>query len=315
MKARLSNLLFLIVLNLRVVSPLSAETPVELAIGVPAYNAEEKVSTGNALMHRLVRSSVSAPLLVPKQGVSPEQALFTLVLVDSFQVDPSLTTWSYRLREGVRFSNGQSLRGADACDSLIRCGRDRPADAFTIVECEVRTSQVGESIREWIELGFDVSLNTRTLQRGVIDFIATCPVLEARTRGIFGEDFGVGSNFLGAGEYKLAGFQLGRSYRLERFQRDRSGLTPDRQTVELLTFSSMKDALTALRVGTVGLFFNTDPEIAAVASGDETLRVAQCADAQVIFRRGYHFRCDRELSLSSVTWNLAPALAEGEGLQ
>lgn len=280
-----------------------AEVPTELAIGVPVFSGQGGIPAGQELGIQIVRRAVSSPLLRLRKGAA-DQALFSLVLADRFEVDGALVTWSYRLREDVVYNNGQKVRGADICDSLLKCGRGLAEDAAALVECSVRKNQGSEAHREWIDLRFDASLNSRKLQRGAIDFIAGCPVFEARSRSLFGEDYGLGANIISSGEYRITSFQQAKSYRLERYQSVRSAIAPAPQQVEVLSFREMKDALAALRVGTVALFINTDPEAAAVAAGDETLKIRDCGGAQVIYRRGFQFECDDGIQLSSILWNL-----------
>lgn len=302
MKYRRLFTLFLIVSVFFFSDQAHAEIPSELVVGVPQFDPHGNIVRDNDLVFQLLRNSVSDPIVRIKS--SEKRSGVSLVLADSFQVNEDLTVWSYRIREGALFSNGQPLRGIDVCDSVIQCGKGNAKKEFTLTTCSVRAHQLEASSREWIDLAFGITLDASERQQAVTEFLQQCPIFEKRSRELFSGDYGDGVNILGVGEYRLSGIQPGKEYRMERYQWNTLGRAAPQQLVTLRGFKSMRDALSALRAGTISMFFNTDPEIVSVVSGDETLRISHCVGNEIVYRRGIEFECQHGVRLSSVIWTL-----------
>ncbi len=279
--------------------PCAAEIPPELVIGVPRFSEKENLVSSREIGAELIRNAVADPILRERSGA--RKGLFSLVLVDSFQVDAALEVWSYRLREALVFSNGQPIRASDICNSLLACHRKDPSRSPLFENCVTRATSNEIATREWVDVKFRSEGEAANRQQMLVSFLSQCPIFEKRTRDIFGEDFGSGVNLLGSGEYRLTSFQPGKEYWLERVQRDPMGLAAPQQIVGIRSFTSSRDALTALRVGNILLFYNSDPETAENAAQDETLRIGNCLGNQVIYRRELHFDCTSGIKLTAVT--------------
>jgi hypothetical protein len=285
---------------LRVPLLANAEVPAEVVIGVPPFHTDESFLQQRGLAQRIVLAAVTDPLLAARPG----KANFSMVFSDSFQVDAAGVVWSYRVRQGMVFSNGAPVKAQDLCYSLIRCAHLPNTESAIIDSCTVRAEGIEGVAHNWIDVRFSGLPDKRARQQAVVQKLSSCPILHQKSSEIFAEDLAKGSNLLASGEFYLNGFLTDKSVQLKRFQRDRSGRTIPQQIIELKGFSSMKDALTALRVGTIGLFFNTDPDIEKSAISDETLRVSDCGAERVIYRRGFQFSCGDVIVLSTISWDL-----------
>lgn len=290
----------LILFVLRIPLLVKAEVPAELVIGVPPFHTDDSYIQQQGLAQRIVLGAVTDPLLAAKPG----KANFSMIFSDSFQVDAAGVVWSYRVRQGMVFSHGAPVTAQDLCYSLIRCAHLPATENPIIDSCTVRAEGIEGVAHDWIDVRFSGLPDKRARQQAVVQKLSSCPILHQKSSDIFAEDLAKGSNLLASGEFHLNGFLTDKSLQLKRFQRDRSGRTVPQQIVELKGFSSMKDALTALRVGTIGMFFNTDPDIEKSAISDETLRVSDCGAERVIYRRGFQFSCEDVIVLSTISWDL-----------
>lgn len=277
-----------------------AEVPTEFVVGTDSFRTEESFLLSSATAHRIIRNAVNSPLLTSKPGTN----LFTLIFADSFHVDAAGVVWSYRVRNGMVFSNGEPISGSDLCYSLLNCSARTPNSAASFNSCSIREDGIEGAAHQWIDVRFSGLPAGKERQAAVMALLSNCPILEHKSSKIFGSDLAKGSNMLSSGDYQITDFLTDKSVQMQRFQRDKAGRTVNRQTVTVKGFGSMKEALTALRVGTIALFFNTDPEIEKIALQDETLRVANCGVDRVIYRRGFQFICHDVINLASVTWDL-----------
>lgn len=278
-----------------------AEIPSTLTIGVPQFSARGNILRDDDIAFQLVRGAVADPLLRMRES---GKSTFSLILADSFQVDADLVTWSYRIRDGLIFSNGQPLGAADICNSLLACGPSAAKHLPTIESCTVRSAQVDGGMRDWIDLKFKVERPAAERQAAVGSFLAACPTFEKRTRAIFGKDYGDGVNVLGVGEYRIIGFHAGKDYVIERYQQNPLGRTVPQQVVEIKGFAREDEALAALRDGSVLMFFSANPELLQSVAGDETLKSKECNGNKLIYRRGVDFECAGGVKISSITWTL-----------
>lgn len=276
-----------------------SEVPSEIYVGVPSFSEQENLVRSDEIGATLVRNAIADPVLRGKSGA--RKGLFSLVLADSFQVDSDLELWSYRIRGSMVFSNGQPILASDVCHSLLQCHKVDPKRSAQFERCTARTAASESATREWVDLKFGTSINPTERQSAVVSFLENCPIFEKRTREIFGEDFGIGANLLGSGQYRLTSFQPGKEYVLERFQRDLTGRAAPQQIIGVRAFTSSRDALAALRVGNILLFYNDDHSAAESAAGDETLRIATCDGRQVIYRRELRFECGARISFDLMT--------------
>jgi len=278
-----------------------AEVPTELVIGVPPFHSEQSFLNKTDLAHRITLQAVTDPLLVAKS----ENGLFSMIYADSFHVDAEGVVWSFRLRDGILFSNGLPVKGTDLCYSLMRCAATSVSEASNIELCTIRAEGIEGSAHDWIDVRFSGLPEKRARQPAVVNNLSNCPILQQKSSQVFSTDLAKGSNIVASGDFHISGFVADKNIQLERFQRDNAGRTLARQVVEIKSFSSMKDALTALRVGTIGMFFNNDSAIEQAALADETLRVSDCGPERIVYRRGFQFSCRDVIILSSVSWDLA----------
>ncbi len=289
------------VLFLAIPSVSLAEVPAELVIGVPPFQTEDSFLNKTTLAHRIILQAVTDPLLV----ANSEKGAFSMIFSDSFQVDADGVIWSFRVRDGMSFSNGSPVQAVDLCYSLMRCGVEPMSESGSIELCTVRAEGIEGSSHDWIDVRFSGLPEKKARQLAVVKHLSSCPILQQKSSKVFSTNLAKGSNLIAAGEFRVSGFVADKNIQIERFQRDSAGRVVPRQVVEIKSFSSMKDALTALRVGTIALFFNKETEVEKAALADETLRVSDCGTERIVYRRGFQFNCRDVIILSSISWDLA----------
>jgi hypothetical protein len=122
--------------------------------------------------------------------------------------------------------------------------------------------------------------------------------LEEGSSERFGADLGVGSNLVASGYFLIEDFFAGREITLARTR----GLDTGAGKIVLRGFRDGLHALTALRTGTIDLFFTEDEEVLTRARGDQTLLSSECSGYRMIQRKGLQVRCGRQVELNELKY-------------
>jgi peptide/nickel transport system substrate-binding protein len=142
-------------------------------------------------------------------------------LAESWSIAPDQKTWTFKLRQGVRWSDGEPLTADDVVftwnDVMYNPKFNRVTfDLFRIGGKEFAVSKVDE---------FTVRVVTPEVFAPFLEFFGGVPVmpkhvLEAAVKAkVFPVAYGINSNpnrIVGCGPYRLKGFRLGQSTLLER---------------------------------------------------------------------------------------------------
>lgn len=284
----------------------------EIAIGVGEFSKELNVLTSDDLVARLVRGGATRGLLapVPKDSVvSPASeavrpgreatlAPYTLALADSVALDAAHSKWSFRIRGSEAFSNGLPVRPEDVLFSLRRCQDAGIVPRSAVLSAATRTTNRG--VREdWVFVSQSDSQQSPSRVEGIAwEVFSQCPILEEGSSERFGADLGVGSNLVASGYFLIEDFFAGREITLARTR----GLDTGAGKIVLRGFRDGLHALTALRTGTIDLFFTEDEEVLTRARGDQTLLSSECSGYRMIQRKGLQVRCGRQVELNELKY-------------
>ncbi|MFM1848100.1 MAG: hypothetical protein RL417_1574 [Pseudomonadota bacterium] len=273
-------------------SPLVAEESVEL--GVEDFGPGLDVLGDTHPAATILRAGMGEGLLSLRRRSDgrPTKGQFELALADSVNVDSDFSRWSFRVRRGARFHSGRPISAEDVIFSLDRCVSQ---GKLTGVKKSVsrRDKTPYDALEEWVEIEIE-SENRGALPKQLAD----CPIWERDSAHIFGAEFGRGANLVGAGPLRLVGYKPGKQYVLQRTGRSEQAGSGGASVVIVRGFSEPARGLTALREGTLGAFFTSEPGVLAKAAGDETLVIFRCAGYDAVRRRDLTISCDPSLDVA-----------------
>lgn len=260
----------------------------------------QRLPSGNELLRSkepsaaILRSALSKGLTERSGGAQG----WALALAERLEVDASHTRWSFKLRDGLTFNNGASLHVRDLKNSIERC---RQWGMFESLEKAVPRSEgrnYDEAIR-WIDL-YLAAGSPETRDAGILPAeLALCPVLESSTSEQFGSELGSAGSLVSLGNYVLSDLRPNRHYLLQRSPY-LSGDVPGPLSIELSSVAGTRQALAALRSGSLDALFGADLGGAEGESirSDPALQVGSCYGSNVVFRRGLRMECAPALDLT-----------------
>lgn len=223
------------------------------------------------------------------RGASPD---VKLGIADSMRVSYDRKGWSFRISSTARFSNDRPLRGGDVLFSVNRCRR---TSSFSVVEkVEVERDA---ALAQWVK--FNLRSSTTEVITSFLEDLSNCPLIEEDSSRLFGEEVGEGANLVGAGHFMIKEYKSGKQYLLSRIYGDGE----ERQgagTLEFRGFNDAKQALTALRSGTLDGFLTSDTSVLQTATTDATLTTMSCGAYTAVLRKGLHFGCGRDFSVVDI---------------
>ena len=271
----------------------------ELRFGFPVFPSNLDILNSDHPAAQFLRTALTAGL-TRREPLSSGRS-YMLRFADDLRVSADYSMWSFHLIKKASFSNGRQILAEDVKYSVERCKRSGMFG--TLIKAVPRSvKRFYDEPAEWVDFYFPPGVMEASPPDAFPLELAECPLLDSRLGEVFGQEFGLGVNLVSAGEYVFSGFKPARSFELVRSKRrDLAG--PD--TLELRAFLSMRQALTALRSGTVDGFFTQDGEILGLAAEDETLRVNSCLDWQLVSRSGLKVECSPALDLRQLryeTW-------------
>lgn len=256
----------------------------ERKIGIIGLNASHaNFDEGNRPAGFLLQSALTRRVLKLNGDQSP-----ALDLASAYNTSPDLNNLTFEFKGPLHFTNGNVITLQDLLFSLKRCGVD---SAFY-------------SLHRHETSPANFSLEVRTEQGHLPDFLWSCPILDRKSTLLFGADFGKGTNVVGAGPYSIRDIRRGRNLILD-IQRLKSPavsqLCPAR--IHLLSMENEERALAALRSGEIDLFLAQNQEVMAEVGKDETLLLQKCSINNVVHRRGLRLRCDPYMDLLHLNYD------------
>lgn len=204
-------------------------------------------------------------------------------------IDP--TTWEFKLRPDVKFSNGTPFTAEDVLYSLCRIPeiKDTSAsfsgflggitsvtapDPLTVV---IKTSQPNPQIPT--NMSYIGIMSAKAAQSGPVTYAPG-----ACTGGTWAAraDFDNGKIAIGTGPYKLLGYARGKNYSLER-NAGYWGAKPAWDRVELTSMSNDAERVAALIAGDVDMIENPGIEDLSTLESDPSTTVASALSTRIIF--------------------------------
>jgi ABC-type transport system substrate-binding protein len=242
----------------------------------------------------VVREAVGDTLLSLRRRSdgAPTKNQFELALADSVQVSPDFTRWSLRVRRGARFHSGRPISAEDVLFSLEQCTKN---GGLRGVKKSVsrRDKTPYDALQEWVDL--EVEADTR---QALPRELARCPIWERQSALVFGRDFGQGVNFVGSGPFRVMEYRPGKQYTLARVGRSQHLEKTGASTVVVRGFHEPPRGLTALREGTLGVLFTSDPTVLGKSAKDETLVIFDCGGFKAVRRRELLISCEPSLDVA-----------------
>lgn len=255
----------------------------ELNIGLPEHEKSSNILSDNDPFASLIRSASTESLL--RNDLNGQ---LKLVLADSFSYSADRKSMELRLKQASMFSNGQLIAETDILSSFSFCQRriGKAASSFSFnamtknERLYLRVSQLPEKT-DSLPQEKSISLE---------DFILQCPLISAKSLEVFGSKAGEYNLIVATGPYMLVNRVKNREARLERV----SSAGGWAKTVNIRSLRSSEQGLSALRIGTLDLFYTQDHQILQNASNDQTLRIEDCGVYKVILRKSLQFSCKNQ---------------------
>lgn len=268
----------------------------QLTIGSVDFVKENNYLNGQTSLDKFLQAATSLGL-TKLVAVSAHKVDFNLALADRIQVSENQKEWTFRLRKGVTFVNDQEISRFDVKASLDWCLEDSKTNFSKVVESvsTINKTEEDNSNRDWI------IIKLKSPDANLPIELAHCPIVHKLSKLSFAKDWGYGSNFVSAGAYQVGDFKSGNSYTLLRFERY-PGKKAANDAIILRSFPTEENALLALRVGTIDLFFSSNPVVLERAAKDETLKISSCFGEKVVLRKGLIFSCEPVLMFDKIKY-------------
>ncbi len=270
----------------------------ELTIGVPAHSGEFNLFRTKNATALILENFVLGRLLKVHTRAGGDLK-YSFDLASGLEVEREKSEIEIFVPANRRFQNGSFLQDHDLLHSLSRCqDTGLLSNKWSIQSREELPDRIQLLFR--LKSSVDVGLSKQDFEADILlAELGTCPILEESSSRVFGEFLGEGSNFVSTGAFRLIDFRSGHHYRLERLpSNDSTNRLPE--IIELRIISDPAQALAALRIGNIQLFFTENQEVTERAKKDETLFISKCSIYSVVLRRGLHFSCapDHSIDLS-----------------
>ena len=265
----------------------------QLTLGVPEFPRDINVLTSAEPAAFLMRAGVVGTLFNTDADGAGD---VFLGLADSYSQSTSdgRRLWSFRIRPGSFFSDGNLVTAEDVVYSLDRCRRAGSLNQILAVrkKSPQRPAQHGQY---WIEVeeGLDSSVPAGRLLAN----LTSCAIVERSSAEVFGVDLGFGSNLVSSAPYYIAGINSNNEYLLKGARESRIARG---RSVIIRGFRDPQHGLTALRTGTIDALFTEDGQVLEKAAKDETLLLGKCSVYMVVRRKGLELPCKPRVDLARV---------------
>jgi ABC-type transport system substrate-binding protein len=252
----------------------------ELNIGTPLADKASSIIKGADPFAVFVRSAVLQTLVKKKQNGQP-----SLIMADSINFSADGREIELRLRSGLFFTDGNSVKGEDLQASLESC--------FAQFDNKSIQSQVlTKSDRIYVKVVSESGASY------ILDSLSNCPIISKTSIRIFGINLAEFNLLVGSGPYLLNSRHKNRDAVMTT-----SGLGPVwAKTINIRGLRDGEQGLSALQAGTLDLFYTQDAQALEKAGEDATLRIADCGINKVVYRNGLRFDCLQTFDPASIRY-------------
>lgn len=279
---------FLFVLFALIYSAQSYAEPI--AIGTSLFDGDDNLIEDAGPAGLMVRSLTQVSLM----RATATEGEYELFAADGLKVSVDYSKWSFRIKP-LKFQNGDKVSAEDVAYSLNSCPSLKNFAAYKGADARTETLGDGRKLL-WVDARLELPAETGTIALDFESKLAACSIVPERESVLFSGSFGRGTNIFGAGSYKVSSFVPGKALDMVRVA-DSVGLKPPTEAVSLRGFSEAKEALTALRLGTIAAFIGQSKEILTLAGDDPTLVASSCQGFNVLARKGFTFSCTPSLDI------------------
>lgn len=194
----------------------------------------------NMIVDRVVRANIFDALMYFYEGK------YENVLINGYEMSKDGLTYTFNLKKGVKFHNGEELTADDVIYSIDRARKSTVMATFTAVIKDVTAK--------------DKYTVVFTLDKPYVPFIhavaANIPIMNEKAVLQYGDKYH--RNPVGTGPYKFVRWDAGQKIVLERFENWHGGLAPIKTAV-FMFLSDMNSALMATETGEIDLTFTLPP--------------------------------------------------------
>ncbi len=218
---------------------LAAKDSVTMAIPTSDLNTLDPHNS-NMIVDRVVRANIFDCLMYFYNGK------YENVLIDSYTLSADGLTYTFNLKKGVKFHNGEELTANDIIYSMERAKKSTVMATFTSV---IKTVTAKDKYTAVV-----------TLEKPYVPFLlsvaANVPIMNEKAVLAFGDKYM--RNPVGTGPYKFVRWDAGQRIVLERFA-DWHGGTPAIKTATFMFLTDPNSALMATETGEIDLTFTLPP--------------------------------------------------------
>jgi ABC-type transport system substrate-binding protein len=238
---RLAIALLLLVTVLSGVSAAATAEKDSVTMAIPTSDLNTlDPHNSNMIVDRVVRANIFDCLMYFHQGT------YENVLIDGYELSADGLNYTFRLKKGVKFHNGEELTANDIIYSMARAKQSTVMATFTSIISKV-TAQ-------------DKYTAVISLEKPYVPFIhavaANVPIMNEKAVLAYGDTYH--RNPVGTGPYKFVKWDAGQQIVLERFS-DWHGGTAPIKSATFLFLSDPNSALMATETGEIDLTFTMPP--------------------------------------------------------
>jgi len=218
---------------------LAAKDSVTMAIPTTDLNTLDPHNS-NMIVDRVVRANIFDCLMYFYQGK------YENVLIDKYELSSDGTTYTFYLKKGVKFHNGEELTANDIIYSMERAKKSTVMATFTAIIKSVTAK--------------DKYTAVITLEKPYVPFLlsvaANVPIMNEKAVLAYGDKYQ--RNPVGTGPYKFVRWDAGQKIVLERFDDWHGGKAPIK-TATFMFLSDPNSALMATETGEIDFTFTMPP--------------------------------------------------------
>ena len=266
-----------------IAQPVAAQ---ELNIGFPLQDKSGNIFSSDDPFALFLKQATTQTILKRNDGLKGNNGI-KLQLADSMNFSADRGKAEIRLKQAVSFTDGK-LAGVEDLQASFNFCRQQLHKLSVSFPFSVSTAIRKD--RSYLQVSSPEANSSK-----VEDLLAYCPVISARSLAVFGKNLGDFNLVIGTGPYMLVSRSKNREARLEKTG---SSLA----WAKVINLRGLKDAeqgLTALRTGTLDLFYTQDNGVLERAAQDQTLLIGSCGVYKTVYRKGLLFDCPAGSGFSS----------------
>lgn len=205
-----------------------------------------------------------------------ENMLPRLALAEFAEPNANASEWTIRLKKGLEFHHGKSIRSEDVIFSILRLSDPKLASPF-------------RSLVQWIDRSEVKKLDDYTVRirfnSNIPGFVAL-PETWVNFGGIVPTDFDPVTNPIGAGPFKVKEFIPGQRSVFTRFENYFKANEPYADHLEIIDFKDQISRLNALLAGQIDYANSISPEYVKIL---ESAKHIQTIRSQSYINNGFDF--------------------------